>query len=130
MSTEQFARERIWSSCFDLSHSYLHGGPVREWHPVTLPAVDDPQALDVVGPVRNVRLRRLRPVPHMVPRRDRPSLRKLRPSGLAMVLSVSGARMVSPYRPPPMPPAPDRSWLRSDLCLDLLYVKRLEASGA
>jgi len=23
-------RERTWSSCFDLAHSYLHGGPVRE----------------------------------------------------------------------------------------------------
>ncbi|HUC36992.1 MAG TPA: 4Fe-4S dicluster domain-containing protein [Acidimicrobiales bacterium] len=23
-------RERTWASCFDLAHSYLHGGPVRE----------------------------------------------------------------------------------------------------
>ncbi|MGH9020268.1 MAG: 4Fe-4S dicluster domain-containing protein, partial [Acidimicrobiales bacterium] len=26
----EVSRRRTWSSCFDLSHSYLHGGPVRE----------------------------------------------------------------------------------------------------
>jgi len=27
--TGEVRRERTWSSCFDLDHSYLHGGPVR-----------------------------------------------------------------------------------------------------
>ena len=38
---------------------------------VALPAVDDAQALDVVGPVRHQRLRRLRTLHHVVPRRHR-----------------------------------------------------------
>jgi ferredoxin len=27
--TGEIRRERSWASCFDLEHSYLHGGPVR-----------------------------------------------------------------------------------------------------
>ncbi len=38
---------------------------------VPLPPVDDPQARDLVGPVRLLRLRRLRPLHHLVPGRHR-----------------------------------------------------------
>ena len=42
-----------------------------EQHEVPLPAVDDPQAGVVDRPVRHLRLRRLRAVPHLVPGRHR-----------------------------------------------------------
>ena len=66
------ARPRTWASCFDLAHSYLHGGPVRADDPGPLPAVADPQALDLVGPVRHVGMRGLRTLHHLVPGRHRP----------------------------------------------------------
>ncbi|MFZ2012676.1 MAG: 4Fe-4S dicluster domain-containing protein [Nocardioides sp.] len=33
LTGDQVARERIWDSCFDLRHSYLHGGSVRRSTP-------------------------------------------------------------------------------------------------
>ena len=56
-----------WASCFELAHSYLHGGPVRVSTAVAVPAVDDAQALDLVGPVRHVGLRGLRALHRLVP---------------------------------------------------------------
>ena len=44
----------------------LPGAPARP-----LPAVADPQVRDLVGPVRELRLRRLRPLHHLVPGRHR-----------------------------------------------------------
>ena len=56
----------------------LHDGLLlraRGQHPLdsalALPAVDDPQARDLGRPVRHVRVRRMRPLHHLVPGRDR-----------------------------------------------------------
>ncbi len=64
-------RWRRWDSCFDFDFSYVHAeaGPGRHRQP--LPAVDHPQAEHLARPVRHLRLRRLRPVHRLVPRRHR-----------------------------------------------------------
>ena len=63
-------RVQRWDSCFTLGHSSLHGaGSVRGDTRVALPPVADPQAVDLVGPVRRVRLRRLRSLHRLVPGR-------------------------------------------------------------
>ena len=64
-------RWRRWDSCFSLEYSYIHGGSVRPSPRVALPAVADAQARHLARPVRHVRLRRLRPLHHLVPGRDR-----------------------------------------------------------
>ena len=51
-----------------LLHPRRQRPPVR---PLALPAVDDAQARHLARPVRHVRLRRLRPLHHLVPGRDR-----------------------------------------------------------
>ena len=62
---------RVWDSCFTGDFSYIctagTSGPRR----VALPAVDDAQARLLARPVRHVGLRRLRPLRHLVPGRDR-----------------------------------------------------------
>ena len=57
-----------------LLHRRLRQGRRRQLPAATrgpLPAVADPQVRDMVGPVRHVRLRRLRPLHHLVPGRHR-----------------------------------------------------------
>ena len=48
-------RTRVWDSCFNADFSYIHGGSVRAVDAVALPAVDDPQAGHLAGPVRHRR---------------------------------------------------------------------------
>ncbi len=64
-------RHRVWDSCFDADFSYIHGGTVRESTKSRYRQWDDAQARLLDRPVRHVRLRRLRPVHHLVPRRHR-----------------------------------------------------------
>ena len=54
-----------------LDFSYVHGGSVRDPDAVALSPVDDPQAGALDRPVRHLRLRRLRPLHHLVPGRHR-----------------------------------------------------------
>ena len=65
------ALARRWDSCFTVDYS-LHP---RRQRPavgrVALPPVADPQARHLARPVRHVRLRRLRPLHHLVPGRHR-----------------------------------------------------------
>ncbi len=71
LSGETAERLRRWDSCFTLDHSHLHGGSVRastrsryrQWLTHKLGELD--------RPVRDVRLRRLRAVHHVVPGRHR-----------------------------------------------------------
>ena len=70
--TGEVVRTRTWSSCFDLEHSYVHGGAVRKSTSVAISPVADPQAVDLVGSVRHLRLHRVRTVRHLVPGRHRP----------------------------------------------------------
>ena len=60
-------RVRRWDSCFAGDFSYVHGGAVRTQNAVALSPVDDPQAGALVGPVRHLGLRRLRPLHRLVP---------------------------------------------------------------
>ena len=55
---ESTSRVREWASCFSRDFSYIHGDPFAR-RPQPLPSVDDPQAGDLVGAVRNLRLCRL-----------------------------------------------------------------------
>ena len=64
-------RHQRWDSCFTVDYSHIHGGAVRSSATLALPPVDDPQARDLVRPVRQLRLRRLRALHHLVPGRDR-----------------------------------------------------------
>ena len=70
------ALARVWDSCFSLDHSYIHGGSVRPSGTLALPAVADPQARHLARPVRHLRLRRLRPLHHLVPGRRSTSPRR------------------------------------------------------
>ena len=63
-------RWRSWDSCFSTEHSYIHGGSVRR-SPRARYRQWLTQVRHVVRPVRHVGLRRLRPVHHLVPGRDR-----------------------------------------------------------
>ena len=71
LAGEEAERVRQWDSCFNLDHSYIHGGSVRQLLALALPAVDDPQARDLDRPVRHLGLRRLRALHHLVPGGDR-----------------------------------------------------------
>ena len=71
LSGDSAERTRVWDSCFSIDYSHIHGGSIRPSAPFALPAVDDPQAGDMVRPVRHFRLRRLRPLHHLVPGRNR-----------------------------------------------------------
>ena len=65
------ARQRSWDSCFTLGF-LLHPRRQRaRLEPLALPAVDDAQAGQLDRPVRHLRLRRLRPLHHLVPGRHR-----------------------------------------------------------
>ena len=72
LTGDEAERWRVWDSCFTTDFSYLHGGSVREssarsryrqWMTHKLGILD--------RPVRHVRLRGLRPLPHLVPGRHR-----------------------------------------------------------
>ena len=69
---------REWDSCFTIDFT-LHP---RRQRPLVgalaLPPVDDPQARHLVRPVRHLRLRRLRPLHHLVPGRRSTSPRRRR----------------------------------------------------
>ena len=70
-----------------LLHRRLRQGRRRQLpaaHAGPLPPVADPQVRDVVGPVRDLRLRRLRPLRDLVPGRDRRPRRALRDRRLAV----------------------------------------------
>ncbi len=71
LTGETAGRTRKWTSCYTLDFSYIHGGSVRTHREVPLPAMDDPQARDLVRPVRHLGLRRLRSLHHLVPGRHR-----------------------------------------------------------
>ena len=65
-------RERFWDTCFNarpLVHEQRDGAQA---HPGPLPPVAHAQAGQLDRPVRQLRLRRLRPVHHLVSGRDRP----------------------------------------------------------
>ena len=71
LSGEEAERFRVWDNVL-LGRLLVH--PRRQRPPVgtlALPPVDDPQARHVARPVRLVRLRRLRPLHHVVPGRHR-----------------------------------------------------------
>ena len=68
---EHVERYQRWDSCFTVDYSHIHGGVGAQLDAVTLPPVDDPQARDLVGSVRQLRLRRLRALHHLVSGRDR-----------------------------------------------------------
>ena len=78
--------ERTWDSCFTLGFAKVAGGNFRPRVAGPLPPVADPQVRDLVGPVRDVRLRRLRPLHHVVPGRHR------RPRGAAGGRAAAGRR--------------------------------------
>ena len=71
LTGEHIERNQRWDSCFTVDYSYIHGGAVRELHPLPLPPVDDPQARHLVRPVRHLGLRRMRALHHVVPGGDR-----------------------------------------------------------
>ncbi len=71
LTGQEASRSRVWDSCFTGDFSYLHGGSVRSLGRFAVPAVGDPQARLLGRPVRYVRLRRLRPLHHLVPGRHR-----------------------------------------------------------
>ena len=92
--------ERTWDSCFT---SRLRQGRRRQLpaaHAGPLPPVADPQVRDVVGPVRDVGLRRLRALHHVVPGRHR------RPRGAPGrgAAARAAVRRSRPWRPPSPPP--------------------------
>ena len=62
---------RVWDSCFTLEHSYVSRRQRAPLGTLALPPVDDAQALDLDRPVRQLRMRRLRALHHVVPRRHR-----------------------------------------------------------
>ena len=64
-------RFRVWDTCFSVRYSEMHGGNTRPLPRRALPPVADAQARDLARPVRTARLRRLRPLHHVVPRRHR-----------------------------------------------------------
>ena len=74
-------RVRKWDSCFTLDFSYIHGGSVRNSAQLAIPAVDDPQARELVRSIRHLRLRWLRPLHHLVPGRHRHNRRGRRHQG-------------------------------------------------
>ena len=93
-------RVRKWDSCFTLDFSYLHGGSVRIDGPLALPAMDDPQARQLVRSIRHLGLCRLRPLHHLVsgghrhhagsrrhPRRPRTRARENSMEGLEQILA-------------------------------------------
>ena len=64
-----------WDSCFTLDFARVAGGNFRPRVAGPLPPVADPQVRHLDGAVRHVRLRRLRPLHHLVPGRHRRSRR-------------------------------------------------------
>ena len=68
---EHVERHQRWDSCFTVDYSHIHGGSVRTLGALALPPVDDPQARHLDRPVRQLGLRRLRPLHHLVPGRHR-----------------------------------------------------------
>ena len=64
-------RSRVWDSCFSVDYSYIHGGAIRQSPRGPLPPVAHPQARHLARPVRQLGLRRLRPLHHLVPGRHR-----------------------------------------------------------
>ena len=83
LTGEHVERTSAWDSCFTIDYSHMHGGSVRRSAAVALPPVDDAQARDLVRPVRQLRLRRLRALHHLVPGRRSTSPRRSRRSGRA-----------------------------------------------
>ena len=71
LTGEHVERHQKWDSCFTVDYSHIHGGAVRGTTKVALSPVDDAQALDLVRPVRQFRLRRVRALHHVVPGRHR-----------------------------------------------------------
>ena len=71
LTGESAERDRVWDSCYSVDYSYIHGGSIRPSGPLALPAVADAQVRHLARPVRHLRLRRLRPLHHLVPGRDR-----------------------------------------------------------
>ena len=71
LAGEHVERYQRWDSCFTVDYSHIHGGAVRASHALALPPVDDAQARDLDRPVRQLRLRRLRALHHLVPGRHR-----------------------------------------------------------
>ena len=63
--------ERVWDFCFTASFAQVAGGSFRTRPARPLPPVADPQVRDLDRPVRDVRLRRLRPMHRLVPGRHR-----------------------------------------------------------
>ena len=64
------SRERRWDSCFNHEFTYLHGHPVRASTQSRYRPMDDPQAVLLVRPVWDIRMRRVRAVHHVVPGRN------------------------------------------------------------
>ena len=64
-------RRQRWDSCFTVDYSYIHGGAVRGVRAVPLSPVDDAQARHLARSVRQLGVRRLRAVHHLVPGGDR-----------------------------------------------------------
>ncbi len=71
LAGEHVERHQRWDSCFTIDYSHIHGGAVRSSDALALPPVDDAQARDLDRPVRQLGLRRLRALHHLVPGRDR-----------------------------------------------------------
>ena len=93
-------RQRQWDSCFSVDFSYMNGGIVRNPDPLALPPMADAQTGLLDRPVRHLRLRRLRPLHHLVPGRDRSDRRSGRDSGylLMMLGTASPAARVNPWQ--------------------------------
>ena len=71
LAGEHAERWRTWDTCFSrrpLLHPRRQRSPKQ---PLAIPAMDDAQARHVARPVRYLRLRRLRALHHVVPRRHR-----------------------------------------------------------
>ena len=64
-------RDREWASCFSEEFSHMSFGEVRSSAQVPVPPVAHAQVLVVDRPVRHERMRRLRPVHHVVSGRHR-----------------------------------------------------------
>ncbi len=72
---------RMWDSCFTDGFAQVGRWQLPTEAEGSLPAVDDPQVRDLVGPVRDVRLRRLWSLHRVVPGRHRYSPRAERHRG-------------------------------------------------
>ena len=71
LAGEQAERVQRWDSCFTMDDQLFARRQRARVNQVPVPAVADPQARELDRRVRNVRMRRVRPMHHLVPRGNR-----------------------------------------------------------